>query len=131
MEFIIEKPKTWKGLSYVLKSSVLKDEMDRHRLDCYVQLVYWTQRKSPEDLWNIIDANYWLPNENVDYSRFYIRTGVVPSSERKKAETLFKDVVLEKLIVWMMSLSTLDIKATKKNTYFSANYKDGEIFLSK
>lgn len=98
MTFSIEKPKTWKGLSYVLKSSLLKEAIAENELDCNVHLKYWTPGGDSQTGWSILDGHYWLPNRHVDYARFYIRAGVVPSAIRKEVEVKLGSEALPELI---------------------------------
>ena len=82
MKFSINKPKTYKGLSYPLKSSFLKQAMEEAELDIEVNLHYWT----PQILGSILSVDYWLPNEHISGDRFFIRAGAIPSQSRKAAE---------------------------------------------
>ncbi|WP_018343626.1 hypothetical protein [Cytophaga aurantiaca] len=129
MRFDIEKPKTWKGLSYILKSSVLEDAIISNNLDCNVHLIYWTPQRDNKTDCSLIEAEYWLSNQNVDYARFYIRTGVVPSSDRKKAETLFTEHVLPNLIDWMKHKITLPNNSSISSGMFCAFYKNGNLVI--
>ncbi|BDD03880.1 hypothetical protein [Aureibacter tunicatorum] len=130
MTFDIEKPKTWKGLSYVLKSSILKDEITSRGIECNVHLIYWTPQLNNQTDCSIIEAEYWLPNQNVEHGRFYIRSGVVPSSERKKVETILINEVLPKLIDWVEIQVNTSIEATHRPGMFCAFYKEGELILN-
>lgn len=126
MPFHIEKPKTWKGLSYVLKSSWLITALEQKGIDTYVQLVYYTRHKPFDPPYMLFEAEYWPPNLHVDHYRFYIRTGVVLSTERKKAETLLLAEVLPKLIEWMELQIHRDLYATKSRM-FCAYYGDSQV----
>lgn len=130
MTFDIEKPKAWKGLSYVLKSSMLKDEIIARGVDCNVHLIYWTPQRNNQTNYSIIEAEYWLPNQNVDHTRFYIRSGVVPSIDRKKAETILVNEILPKLIDWMENQIKTPIESTNRPGMFCAFYKEGELILN-
>ncbi|MHB1276807.1 MAG: hypothetical protein ACYC1Q_00245 [Bacteroidia bacterium] len=130
MELIIDKPKTWKGLSYVLKSSLLEKVIKDRGLECYVQLHYWTPQGNNKTNCRLIEAEYWDTNENVPYSRFYIRTGVVPSAERKKVEELLMSEVLPKLIVWMERKVNEPINSTQRSGMFCAYYNEGILAVS-
>jgi hypothetical protein len=127
MTFVIKKEKTWKGLSYVLKSSVLKNEIIARGLDCYIYLNYWTPQMNNETAWPLIEAEYLLPNANVDHSRFHIRTGVVPSAERKNAEIILINEVLPRLIEWMTKKINQPVNSTDTEWRFSAFYKDRKV----
>ncbi|GAB3533044.1 hypothetical protein GCM10027443_17740 [Pontibacter brevis] len=131
MKFEIEKPKTRKGLSYVLKSSFLKDAITSRGLDCNVVLVYRTPGGGNTEDCSLIDAEYWVPNQNVDEYRFYIRAGVVPSTERKKVEAILLDEVLSRLVDWMASELNQPPKSTKLPGKFRASYRNGELVLNR
>lgn len=127
MTFTVEKPKISKGLSYVLKSSALKDEIDTNELDCNVHLVYWTPQLDNRQNCSLIEAEFWLPNENVPNTRFYIRTGVVPSENRKNAETILKSQVLNPLIDWMKKRMNEPVNSTTKAGWFRTALVDGSL----
>src|SRR5688500_16704966 len=105
MNFTIEKPKLKKGLSYALKTSILKDAIEESGIDCNIDLNYW----SPYDIHvgeTILECHYWLPNENVDYDRFYVRAGTVKSENRKVAQELLKEKVIPKFIDWISKIKS-------------------------
>lgn len=128
MNLVITKPKIWKELSYPLKSSILQNAMDENGIDCYTILDYWVpQRRRENQPWNLIDAEFWLPNFNVNYPRFFIRAGVVKSQDRKLAEHLLIHTIIPELIDWMKA--NLEVKEgwTRRPKEFSARYIDGEL----
>lgn len=129
MKFDIEKPKTRKGLSYVLKTSMLKDILDANNIDCNIHLIYWTPRNIPIGE-TILECHYWLPNKNVDYDRFYIRAGTVKSESRKVAEKLMKEQVLPKFIDWILHIKSLPATSTLlENKYFNAVFKNDKVTI--
>lgn len=131
MIFNIEKPKVPKGYSYVLKSSVLKDAIIANDIACNVHLVYWKPKQNEAFDYSLIDAWYWEPNQNVDDYRFYIRSGQVFSSERKKIEVILKDEVVPQLIGWMKSKTEQPANSTTNTGRFCAFYKDGRLVIEK
>lgn len=130
MEFIIDKPKTWKGYAYVFGSSILKNEMITNGIDCYTHLVYWTPQGDNKTNSFLIEAEYWSPNENVPYYRFYIRSGVVPSNIRKEVESIFIAEVLPKLIEWMQKKINEPVNSRIKLRMFCAYYRNGQLILN-
>ena len=74
----VSKPKLPKRLSYVLKTSQLEKAVLDAGIDCHLDLVYW----QPQSGGSILEAHYWLPNENVAHPRVYVRAGVAPSELR-------------------------------------------------
>jgi hypothetical protein len=128
MKFEVEKPKIQNGLSYVLKTSMLKDAVEATGLDLNIHLIYWNPYRIPIGE-TILECHYWLPNENVDYDRFYIRAGTVKSENRKIAETLLKEEVLPKFIDWIKDLKSLPKNSTKlkNNLYFNAIFRENKV----
>lgn len=128
MKFEVEKPKIQKGLSYVLKTSMLKDAVDATGLDLNIDLKYWNPYRIPIGE-TILECFYWLPNENVDYDRFYIRAGTVKSENRKTAEILLKEKGIPTFIDWIVKIKSLPLDSTKlkHNLYFNAVFKANEI----
>lgn len=129
MTFIVEKPKTKKGLSYVLKSSMLKSAIIARGIECYVHLVFWTPRGDNKNDCSIVEAEYWLPNRRVEYPRFYIRSGVVPSIERKEVEIIFVREMLPELVNWMENQVKTPIEAINRPGMFYAIYKEGKVIM--
>ena len=131
MRFDIEKAQTWKGLSYPLKTSMLKDALEKNKVDCNMHLVYCTPQQHDEK-YNVIECHYWLANQNVDYDRFYIRAGVVKSEKRKLAETLLINEVLPKLIDFIKNKIKLSPNSTTKDKQdsFQAVFVDDKILIN-
>jgi hypothetical protein len=85
MELNIEKPKVRKGLSYVLKSSMLKKAMESNHINIPAFITYWTPGKIPYGE-NIFECNIRRKDKMVDYDQLIIRAGTVESKHRKSAE---------------------------------------------
>jgi hypothetical protein len=113
----IEKHKLPKGFSYALKSSMLEKAFTENNIITTTQLIY-----SKSDIF--FDAYYWLPNHNVDYSRFYIRAGHVQSDQRKAALQYTQDIVIPDFIRWAKELFSLPEDNTKllRENYFRRNF---------
>ena len=131
MKFDVEKPKTWKGLSYPLKTSMLTDALVKNKIDCNIHLIYWTPQQRDKN-YNLLECHYWLANENVDYDRFYIRAGVVKSENRKLAETLLTNEVIPKLIEFIKTKIEQQTNSTikEKQNYFRATFIENNISIS-
>ena len=127
MRFEIEKPKVRKGFSYALQSSMLKEAIDGGGLDCNVHLVYWT----PQLLGSIVEAHYWLPNENVDYDRFYIRAGVVRAEERAESKAWLSEVAIPELIRRMTFIMQLPTGSNQREAglFFDALRVNGQFVI--
>lgn len=121
----VKKPKLRKGLSYVLKTSLLQEALDQARIDCHVDLKYWT----PQSGSSVLEAHYWLPNGNVEYPRVYLRAGVVPITERQAALDALRCDILPAFISWLSRIIALPKGSPKLHgdLYFNATYEDGEI----
>ncbi len=130
MRFIIEKPKLQKGLSYVLQTSILKNAVEAAGIDCNIDLNYWNPYRIPVGE-TILECFYWLPNENVDYDRFYVRAGTVQSENRKIAQELLKEKVIPQFIDWGIKIKLLPANSTllKHNSYFNAVFKNNAVKL--
>ena len=113
----IEKQKLPKGLSYALKSSLLEEAFKENKIKTDTHLVF-----SISDIF--FDAHYWLPNENIDYHRFYIRTGHVQSEKRKEATMFMQESVMPEFIKWAKELVSLPENSTKlsESLYFRRDF---------
>lgn len=128
MRFTIEKPKIRRGLSYALQTSMLKDAIEKTGLDCNIDLIYWTPQTIPDGE-SILQCFYWLPNENIDYDRFYVRAGTVKSENRKVAQEILKEKVFPRFIDWIKKIKSLPLNSTKlkHNMHFNAVFKDNDV----
>jgi len=114
----IDKDKIPKGSSFALKSSILLKAFEKSKITTETHLCFINNNKI------LFDAHYWLPNKNVDYFRFYIRTGVVPSNRRKEAKEFLEKEVIPEFIEWAVNLINLPGNSTKLLTekYFIRNF---------
>ncbi|MBX3416875.1 MAG: hypothetical protein KF851_04665 [Pirellulaceae bacterium] len=114
----ISKPKLPKGLSYVLKTSQLENALRDAGIDCHVDLVYWV----PQSGGSILEAQYWLPNENVAYPRVYLRTGAVLSNARLPASEALLNRAIPQFVAWLKGILDLpdDSSALQGTLYFNA-----------
>jgi hypothetical protein len=121
----VEKRKRPRHLSYVLKTSLLERVMREEDVTIDTNLVYWI----PEDGGSILQAFYWVPNENVAYPRLYMRAGVVPKEEHKKAFELLQNEALPAFVEWLTFLTSLPEASTvwNRQPYFNASYVEGHL----
>jgi len=121
----VEKRKKPKHLSYVLKTSLLERVLREADVKIDTHLIYCI----PESGGSILEAFYWLPNENVSYPRLYMRAGVVPNQEHKKAFELLQNEALPAFLKWLSFLTTLPDGSTLLNDkpYFNASYIEGDL----
>ena len=124
----IEKPKLPKGLSYALKTSLLQATLEEAQIDCYVHLNYWR----PQTGCSVLEAEYWLPNQNVPYPRVYIRAGVVPSSHHKAASDAIAKNILPAFTEWLLRILALpeNSPVLHSKPYFNAAYDNGEVAIT-
>ena len=93
----IEKPKKPKHLSDVLKTSLLERVLREADVKIDTHLIYWILESGG----SILEAFYWVPNENVSYPRLYMRAGVVPNKEHKKTFELLQNEALPAFAEWL------------------------------
>lgn len=119
----ISKPKLPKSYSYVLKSSQLDDLFKCTGITIHTDLVYWL----PQKIGSILEVYYWLPNNNVPYSRLYVRAGALPKDNIQEARIIMYEEVLPKLGNWLEDIQKLDnhsFYGGKSLPYFNAVYKN-------
>jgi hypothetical protein len=124
----VEKPKLPKGLSYALKTSFLQAELDKAQIDCYIHMIYWR----PQSGHSILEAQYWLPNQNVPYARVYVRAGVVPSGLRMAASNAMVKIILPSFIEWLSRIIALPANSPVLHSepFFNAGYDNGRVAIS-
>ena len=68
---------------------------------------------------------YWLPNHNVSYDLFYIRTGVVKSEFRQQAQQKMQQETIPQFIDWATKILSLPPNSTKlsKELYFVSRFE--------
>ena len=121
----VEKQKTPKHLSYVLRTSLLERVLREADVKIDTHLIYWI----PENGGSILEAFYWVPNENVSFARLYVRAGAVPNQEHKKAFELLQKQALPALAEWLTFLIALPDESPLLNDkpYFNASYSQGDL----
>jgi len=62
---------------------------------------------------SFFEAFYWLPNENVDYDRFYIRTGAVETKDAHNAREYMENKVIPEFITWANQIISLPSNSPK------------------
>ena len=124
----VKKPKIPKGLSYVLKTSVLQAALEDAHINCHVNLNYWI----PQSGGSVLEAHYWLPNANVHYPRVYVRAGVVPSSERRAAQDALAASILPTFIAWLSRILALpkNSPVLHGKPYFNATYEERKVEIT-
>jgi len=111
-----------------MKTSWLTERLDTIAFDGEVSLNYQTPTFDNVSRCMLINAEYWLPNANVDHDRFYICSGVVQSYKRKELESTIKDVVIPQLVTWMVEVKGLpDNSPQKVGRRFWAEYINDEL----
>ena len=113
----IEKRKLPKGYSYALKSTMIENVFKENNITTYTHLIYCYSEI-------FFDAHYLIPNQNVDYYRFYIRAGHVESIRRKEAMMFMQNSVIPEFIKWANELISLPENSTKllEGPYFRRNF---------
>ena len=83
--------------------SALQAAVDAAKIDCHIDLRYWT----PTVDGSILEAEYWLPNENVPYPRAYVRAGSLPREQRHGAGQALSATVLPAFVEWLWKVLSL------------------------
>jgi len=131
MELTIDKDKLYKGLSYPMKTSFLKEALESAGFDGHVHLQYWIPQ-GDKSLCRLIYADYRLVNMRVENERFFIRTGACLSQQRKALEQIMKESVIPELVSWMIESQNLPDDSTRKTgRRFFANYENGDLSIEK
>lgn len=125
---VIEKPRLPKGLSYVLKASMLEEALERAGIDCHVELRYWT----PQAEGSVLEAHYWLPNEHVDHARVHVRAGAVSSAESAAAQQALEVEMLPAFIAWLSGVLALPAGSPLLHgePYFNASFAGGKAAIT-
>ena len=124
VEIDVEKPPLSKTRSYVLRTSVLRTAVADANIDTYISLRYWTPQI---DSGSVLEAEYWLPNQNVPYPRVYIRAGSVPKAERRDAFGWLERSALPSFIQWLTKVLALPDNSPilRRGPHFNATYRYG------
>jgi hypothetical protein len=117
----ITKPKPPQGQTYVLKTSQFEMALATAAIDCHVDLNYW----SPQGSRSVLQVEYWLPNQRMDYPRLYVRAGTVPSAFRPVAVEGWLTQVLPQLVGWLQGVFGLADRSAKLDEapFFHAYYE--------
>lgn len=121
----VEKPPLSKKRSYVLRTSLLDAAVSSAGLDCHIDLKYWT----PTVDGSILEAEYWLPNQNVPYPRAYVRAGSLPRELRSAAAASLKAAVLPAFTQWLAKVTALPDNSPilLRGPKFAARYQHGTV----
>ena len=125
---LVEKDKLPKGFSYALKTSKLEEAINEANIETDLHLIYC----GPPSKMPLFAVEFWLPNQNVEYDRFYIRSGVVESGNRKTVEGIVNSKVIPSFIDWALDIISLPINSTKRvhGARFIAEYIDGDLWIN-
>ena len=124
----IERPPVPKGRAYVLKTSSLQALLEQSGVEVAVHLVYRTPRVEG----SVLEAEYWLPNPNVAYPRFYIRAGSLQAERRQEALGALQSIGLPALGRWMQSVVRLPDQSPLLGgrLHFEAHYLDARLTIN-
>lgn len=121
----VEKSPLSQKRTYVLRTSLLEAALSTAGLNCHIDLKYWT----PTVDGSILEAEYWLPNENVPYPRTYVRAGSLPLEQRATAVALLKAAGLPTFTQWLAKVLALPDNSPLLlgGPKFVARYQNGAI----
>jgi hypothetical protein len=91
----VEKEKIPLGWQFILKTAVLEKAMNEACLSTAVHIEF----KRSEDV--ILDARFYIPNERVDFPRFFIRVGMVETKYYISRRAIWEQDVPRALVGWM------------------------------
>jgi hypothetical protein len=114
---LIEKNKIPKGVSFVLRSSALEHALQSAGISVDTHL-----RQTNTCIF--FGADFWPPNPNVAYERFYIQAGVVPSSYASEARRFVEATVLPQFIAWAKDILALPYNSPirRSKQYFTSSF---------
>lgn len=101
---LIKKDRLPKGLSFVLRSSVMEEAFRSAGITTDASLHHLCSGI-------FFDAYFWPPNPNVAYERFYIRAGVAPSSQAREARDFAERIVIPRFVAWAGHLLSLPLNS--------------------
>lgn len=96
----IEKSPLSKGMSYVLKSSVLERALSEAGIGLDTKLIHGSGGI-------FFDTYFWPPNQNVAYERLYVRAGAVHTSVSREARLHIEGSVVPEFVAWVKSILVL------------------------
>ena len=125
----IEKAKIPFQYGYVLKTGQLENLLQDNNIDIHVDLRYWFA----QNIGSILDAHYWLPNENIEYFRLYIRAGALLKQDIFIARKKMEEIVLPEFVSWVKNILVLpdNSPSLKHNLYFNADFCNGDVYINK
>jgi hypothetical protein len=89
----IDKDKIPKGTSFVLKSSTFDEALQSASITTDTHLKHTNNSR-------ILFAASFSPNPDVDYERFYVSAGIVPSTVATAARQFVASQVIPQFIAW-------------------------------
>lgn len=115
----IEKSPLPKGMSYVLKSSVLERALSEAGIELDTTLIH-----GPGGIF--FDAHFWPPNQNVAHERLYVRAGAVQASVAREARAYIDSSVVPEFVAWVKSILALPNNAPvrREQQYFVRHIRE-------
>lgn len=122
------KPKIPKGISYVLKTSMLESALEENGLDFHVKLQFRIHQWG-----NLIFQSFFTLPKDIIEKRVFIYAGVVPNNQRKEALELMKTKVLPSYVSWLKEFDNLPTESPiiYKRPLFAVYYLDGEVQIDR
>jgi len=105
----ISKDKIPKDFSFVLKTSILEKTLTDNKIETDITLI----NTKPHISGSIFEAFFWLPNENVNYHRLYIRAGALINKDVQIAREGLINEVLPQFVKWIKSIEQLEKSSSK------------------
>ncbi|MBW8310735.1 MAG: hypothetical protein K0M64_01760 [Rhizobium sp.] len=105
----IVKDKIPKNASFVLRSSILDEAIQRAGIDAEIDLHQIHSRI-------LFDAFFWPPRPNVPHERFLVRAGSVPNAQAGAAREHIEVIVIPGFISWATGILRLPINSTARRS---------------
>jgi hypothetical protein len=120
----IEKSKLPKGRAYAMKTSLSEAAVVGMNAKCDIILHYWT----PQSGSSLLEAEYWLPNENRPATLF-VRAGSLVLADVSAARDKLNTEVLPSFARWLASVLGLSARSTVLHSKprFNAEYQAGSV----
>lgn len=110
MKYTVDKPPIRKGFSFATKTSVVLNALEGIRDDLHIQINY---RSTPGSV--LMRAEYWFPNNRVDYERIYLIIGNVLSNSRKTTMEVMERIIGPEFRTQLRGISLLSDSSTYLN----------------
>ncbi len=123
----ITKEKIPHDYSFVLKTSLLEETLERSNITIDVLLAY----SKPNQTGSFFEAHYWLPNDRIPYERLYIVAGAVSKKDVFLAREGLRQDILPQFAQWIMEIGQLSAnEANYRERYFNGSFINKRTYIT-